>query len=390
MLLSVNLPTADNKLERYNLLAEGFVDVKPTIPLNRTLYAAAHLVVDPFQERHPWQGIPAVDWDTTLAYREYLWGQGFKVAEAMDTAQRGMGVDWPTALELIKRSISLAKAIPGADLAAGAGTDQLNEHINYTLDDVRKAYIEQIEAIEAVGGRVILMASRALAKVATSPDEYIGLYAELIQGCRYPVILHWLGDMFDPQLTGYWGSTDIWQAMATVETIINENQRKLAGIKISLLATEYEVALRKRLPQTVKMFTGDDFNYPELIAGDGEDFSHGLLGIFDPIAPVAAQALAKLAEGDIADYFRLMNPTVALSRKIFETPTQYYKAGVVFIAWLNGHQSHFSMAGGMQSARSLVHYAEVFRLADQAGVLRDPELAVRRINQLKAVYGLYD
>lgn len=388
MLRQITLPTADFKLERYKLKSNGFKEEQIDTGFNRTVYAAAHLVIDPMREQQPWAEKPAVDWEATLAYREYLWKLGFKVAEAMDTAQRGMGVDWPTALELIKRSIAVAHTIPGADLAAGAGTDQLTDLTHITLDDVRNAYIEQIETIEAAGGRIILMASRALAKVAKGPEDYLALYAELIQGCRYPVILHWLGDMFDPQLTGYWGSIDTWQCMDTVLTIIKENQAKIDGIKISLLDTEYEIALRKRLPHKVKMFTGDDFNYPELIAGDGENYSHGLLGIFDPIAPVAAQALQKLAVGDTNEYHRMMDPTIALSRKIFEAPTQYYKAGVVFIAWLNGHQSHFTMAGGMQSARSFSHFVEVFRLADQAGVLRDPELAISRMHQLKAVFGV--
>ncbi|MNF82648.1 hypothetical protein D3C84_649590 [compost metagenome] len=299
-----------------------------------------------------------------------------------------MGVDWPTSLELIRRSLDMAQGIEGADLASGAGTDQLTDLSGLTLDDVRRAYIEQIEAIEGAGGRIILMASRALAAVAKGPKDYIDLYNELIQGCRNPVILHWLGDMFDSKLAGYWGSDDVWQNMDTVVSIINDNADKVDGIKISLLEKEYEFALRKRLPAGVKMFTGDDFNYPELIQGDGEYYSHGLLGIFDPIAPVAAQALEALALGDNARYQALMQPTIALSRKIFESPTQFYKAGVVFIAWLNGHQDHFTMAGGMQSSRSISHYAEVFRLADRAGVLKDPQQATQRMQQLLAVYGI--
>jgi hypothetical protein len=385
---SLLLPTANKKLERYNFLSPGYGDYVPARPFTRTVYAAAHVVVNPLAEVHPWVSAPAVDWDATLAYREHLWKMGFKVAEAMDTAQRGMGVDWPTALELVKRSLELARGIEGADLASGAGTDQLTDFSGLTLDDVRRAYIEQIDAIEGAGGRIILMASRALAAVARGPQDYISLYDELIQGCRNPVILHWLGDMFDAQLAGYWGRNDVWQNMDTVMAIISDNADKVDGIKISLLETEYECELRKRLPAGVKMFTGDDFNYPELIEGDGEYHSHGLLGIFDPIAPVAAQALEALALGDNARYQALMQPTIPLSRKIFESPTQFYKAGVVFIAWLNGYQDHFSMAGGMQSSRSISHYAEVFRLADRAGVLKNPQLATQRMQQLLAVYGI--
>lgn len=385
---SILLPTADKKLERYNLVSQGYGSYVPSGSFSRTVYAAAHVVVNPLAERHPGVSSVVVDWDATLAYREHLWSMGFKVAEAMDTAQRGMGVDWPTALELVKRSLELARGIEGADLASGAGTDQLTDFRGLTLDDVKRAYIEQIEAIEGAGGRIILMASRALAAVAKGPQDYISLYNELIQGCRNPVILHWLGDMFDGQLAGYWGSNDVWQNMDTVMGIINDNADKIDGIKISLLETEYEFALRKRLPTGVKMFTGDDFNYPELIEGDGEHYSHGLLGIFDPIAPVAAKALEALALGNNEQYRALMQPTIPLSRKIFESPTQFYKAGVVFIAWLNGYQDHFSMAGGMQSNRSISHYAEVFRLADRAGVLKDPQLAAQRMQQLLAVYGI--
>ena len=386
--MHILLPTTKRELERYNLISSGYGNYVPKLPFSRTVYGAAHVVVNPLAEKHPWVSAPAIDWDATLAYREHLWRMGFKVAEAMDTSQRGMGVDWPTSLELVKRSLELAKGIEGADLASGAGTDQLVDFTGIRLDDVRRAYIEQIDAIEGAGGRIILMASRALAHVAKNSDDYIALYNELIQGCRYPVILHWLGSMFDPMLSGYWGSDDVSKNMDTVLSIIKENENKIDGIKISLLEKEYEFELRRRLPDSVKMFTGDDFNYSELIEGDGEYFSHGLLGIFDPISPVAARALEQLAQGKVDHYRALMEPTIALSRKIFESPTQFYKAGVVFIAWLNGHQKHFVMAGGMQSARSISHYSEVFRLADRAGVLKDPQLAVNRMQQLLALHGV--
>jgi len=384
----LTLVTNDKKLERYNILSSGFLPFIPSVKTNRIAYAAAHVVPDPLRQVNPLSSESAIDWDATLAYREYLWSMGFKVAEAMDTSQRGMGLDWKTSRELIERSIALAKTTPGADLACGAGTDQITDFSHLTLDDVKKAYIEQIEAVEAAGGRVILMASRALASVAKNRDDYISLYSELIQGCQSPVILHWLGEMFDANLKGYWGSNDVSVNMQTVLDIIGENEAKVDGIKISLLEKEYEFSLRKGLPESVKIFTGDDFNYPELIEGDGEYHSHALLGIFDPIAPVAARALEQLALGKNDEYRALMEPTIALSRKIFESPTQYYKAGVVFLAWLNGHQAHFCMAGGMQSARSISHYCEVFRLADAAGVIKDPQLAIQRMKSWLQVHGI--
>ena len=384
----LRLVNNDNKLERYNLLSTGFSAFALSAERNRTAYAAAHIVVDPLRQKNPFSAESAIDWDATLAYRQYLWSMGFKVAEAMDTSQRGMGLDWPMSRELIQRSVALAKTIPGADLACGAGTDQLLDLSSLTMDDVKAAYIEQIEVVEAAGGRVILMASRALASVAKNSDDYIALYSELIQSCQNPVILHWLGEMFDPQLSGYWGSNNVEQNMQCVLTIIAENEAKIDGIKISLLEKEYEFSLRRALPKSVKMFTGDDFNYPELIEGDGEYFSHALLGIFDPIAPVAARALEQLSKGNNEGYRALMQPTIALSRKIFEAPTQYYKAGVVFLAWLNGHQQHFCMAAGIQSARSISHYCAVFRLADAAGIFRDPDLASQRMAYWLQLHGI--
>ena len=355
---------------------------------NRRAYAAAHVVVDPLRQDNPWQR-PVVDWEATIAFRRHLWDLGFMIAEAMDTSQRGMGLDWPTALDLIRRSLGAARDVPGADLASGAGTDQLSDASNLTtLDQVRVAYEEQIEAIEGLGGRVIIMASRALCRVARGPDDYLAVYGQLIRQCRRKVILHWLGDCFDAALAGYWGTTDIPAAMETVLGLIREQADKIDGIKISLLSKGYEIEMRRRLPEGVVMYTGDDFDYAELIEGDSQGFSHALLGIFDAIAPAASAALVRLAAGDREEYRRILAPTVPLSRRIFETPTQYYKAGVVFLAWLNGFQSHFAMAGGMQSARGILHYADVFRLADQAGVLRDPELAAHRMRMLLGLHGI--
>jgi hypothetical protein len=380
--MKINLPAPDGAIATHVMLHQEDALPPATAPsFNRIAYAAAHVVVDPRAAYEPWSDAPRVDWDATLAFREYLYGLGFKVAEAMDTAQRGMGIGWPTAAELIRRSIAHARTIPGADLACGAGTDHLDSARRHTLSDIVDAYHEQFEVVEAAGGRPIMMASRALCAAARSADDYGNVYDAVISSSRNKVILHWLGEAFDASLSGYWGSRDVATAMATVLDIIRLHPGKIEGIKISLLNAEYERQLRSQLPEGVLMFTGDDYNYGDLIAGDSTGKSHALLGIFDPIAPVACRALVALAAGHLDRYHALIAPTVALSRELFVAPTQYYKAGVVFLAWLNGHQSHFSMAGGMQSARSIVHYAEVFRKADAAGVLIRPELACRRMSQ---------
>ena len=385
-MLQLTLPQPEAKLARYTLAYETspFAAVAPG-PFNRTAYAAAHVVANPRQAVDPWDGPTPVDWDATLRFREHLWRLGFKVAEAMDTSQRGMGLDWNTARELIRRSVAHARTIPGADLACGVGTDQLAWNERTSLRDVLAAYGEQIEAVEAAGGRIILMASRALAAVGRGPDDYREVYSALLRQCRQKVILHWLGEMFDPALKGYWGSADLTLATETALGIIRDHAEKIDGIKVSLLDAQREVDLRRRLPPGVKMFTGDDFNYGELIPGDGTHHSHGLLGIFDPIAPIAAKALQALAKGDVGDYRRMLDPTVVLSREIFRAPTRHYKAGVVFLAWLNGHQDHFTMVGGVQSARSVLHYARVFELADRCGALTDPSLAVHRMRQFLSV-----
>ena len=382
--MHLRLPQADGSLRTHTLLAKPLAPFGAIGPFNRTVYAAAHLVIDPSRTPDPWDARPAVDWDATLAFREHLYRLGFKVAEAMDTAQRGMGVDWPVARELITRSLRHARTC-GGDLACGAGTDQLAPGPDVTLAQVEAAYREQLAAVEGEGGRVILMASRALAACARGPDDYLRLYGRLLSETSQPVVLHWLGDMFDPALRGYWGSTDIARALDTVAELIGANAARVEGIKVSLLEAKWEIELRRRLPAGVKMYTGDDFNYAELIAGDGEGHSHGLLGIFDPIAPVASMALSALAAGQTARYRELLDPTVALSREIFRAPTRHYKAGVVFLAWLNGHQDHFSMAGGAQSARGVAHYARVFELADACGVLADPELAMLRMRRYLSV-----
>ncbi len=387
MSLTLNLPDADGAVREYRLV--GTPIERPSKPpvFNRIAYAAAHVVSDPRRDFDPW-GKPAIDWDTTIAFRRHLWSLGFKIAEAMDTSQRGMGLDWAGAQELIRRSLEEARHVEGADLACGAGTDHLAAADARSLDDVIKAYETQIEFVEKNGGRAIMMASRALARVAKSPDDYIKVYSRILSQAKDKVVLHWLGDMFDPNLAGYWGSADFEPALACALDIIKENRSKVEGIKISLLDNAKEVQLRDRLPEGVMCFTGDDFNYAELIEGDGKRYSHALLGIFDAVAPSASKALASLAAGDTTTFRSVIEPTVPLSRKIFEAPTQYYKAGVVFLAWLNGHQSHFSLPAGMQSARGINHYADIFRLADKANVLDRPELATERMKNFVGVLGV--
>ncbi len=385
--IEVRLPTGGRGIETYRLGPESPYASVATAPFNRVAMAAAHVVCDPLAEHDPWLSA-AIDWDATIAYRRHLWGLGFSVAEAMDTAQRGMGLDWPNALELIRRSAAAAKADGHRLLASGAGTDQLDPAEAPNLDDVIRAYEEQFEAIETAGSPVILMASRALVRVARSADDYLKVYDRLLSQAREKVIIHWLGAMFDPQLAGYWGSADIGTAMATALEAIRAHADKVDGVKISLLDAAWEIRMRRQLPEGVRMYTGDDFNFAELIAGDAEGHSDALLGIFDAIAPAASAGLARLAAGDEADFHEILGPTVPLSRLIFAAPTRFYKTGVVFAAWLNGHQEHFSMVGGQESARSVVHLAEIFRLLDRAKLLRDPGEAARRMRSFLALHGI--
>jgi hypothetical protein len=353
---------------------------------SRIAFAAAHTVLDPLRTAEPLTD-PVIDWDATLAYREHLWSLGFGVAESMDTAQRGMGLDWPQALELARRSEAAAKA-RGALVASGAGTDHLVRGKPHTLQEVGDAYLEQCEAIEAFDGRIILMASRALAAVARHADDYALVYGRVLSQVRRPVILHWLGPMFDPALEGYWGTSDISEATENCLRIICAHKEKIDGIKISLLDADLEVSMRRRLSSGVRMYTGDDFNYDRLILGDERGHSDALLGIFDAIAPAASLALTALDEGDIPRYQELLAPTVPLSGHIFASPTQHYKAGVVFLAFLNGFQSHFRMVRGLESARSVAHLCELFVFADEARVLRDPELAVQRMRNFLLLAGV--
>ena len=376
--LSLKLPTADGGIETYRLAASRTFPAKLEGTLNRVAFSAAHVVADPRADVDPWL-TAAVDWDRTIAFREHIWDLGLGVAEAMDTAQRGMGLDWKTSLELIRRSVQAAKAKGNALVFSGAGTDHLAVEDAKTIDDVIRAYEEQIAAVEKVGGRIILMASRALAKLGRSAEDYAKVYDRVLSQVTEPVIIHWLGDMFDPALAGYWGTADLDKAMDIAVAIINANAAKVDGVKVSLLDKQREIDMRRRLDKNVKMYTGDDFNYAELIAGDAQGFSHALLGIFDAIAPAASYALSRLAAGDEAGFHDVLGPTVPLSRHIFKAPTRFYKTGIVFMAYLNGHQDHFTMVGGQESARSTLHLAELFRLADKAGLLANPEIATRRM-----------
>jgi Protein of unknown function (DUF993) len=390
---TLQLPVRDGALRPYTLSAREPWRAPARPMFNRIAYSAAHVVAQPFADIDPWLQA-SVDWDTTIAYRQRLWKMGFGVAEAMDTAQRGMGLDWPTSLELIRRSLDAARDVPGAVVASGCGTDHLEAEGARTVDDVVRAYEEQMAAIEKLGGKLIIMASRALARVATGAADYERVYDRLLRQARQPVVLHWLGDMFDPALKGYWGTTHLDRAMETALAVIKANPGKVDGIKISLLDKDKEIEMRRRLPAGVRMYTGDDFNYAELIAGDGvgelptHRQSDALLGIFDAIAPAASAALAELAAGNSARFHDILGPTVPLSRHIFRAPTRFYKTGVVFMAWLNGHQDHFVMVGGQQSTRSLPHFAELLRLADAAGLIEQPELAARRMRQLLALHGV--
>jgi hypothetical protein len=382
----LNLPRADRSIETYRLAASRNFPTKLQGTLNRVAFSAAHVVANPLADIDPWLSA-AVDWDKTIAFREHVWDLGLGVAEAMDTAQRGMGLDWPTSLELIERSVRAAKARGNALVFSGAGTDHLAPEDAKSLDDVIRAYEEQIGKIEKAGGRIILMASRALARIGRGPDDYAKVYNRVLSQVAEPVIIHWLGDMFDPALANYWGTQNLDEAMDVAVGVINANAAKVDGVKVSLLDQQREIDMRRRLDKNVKMYTGDDFNYAELIAGDEYGFSHALLGIFDAIAPAASYALSRLGAGDAVGFHDVLGPTVPLSRHIFKAPTRFYKTGIVFMAYLNGHQDHFTMVGGQDSARSTLHLAELFRLADQAGLLANPELATRRMKMVLALRG---
>jgi hypothetical protein len=371
--------------ETYRLRG-GAAFARPAGPArSRIAYAAAHVVADRDAENTP--GAPAVlDWERTLAFRHHLWSHGLGVAEAMDTAQRGMGLDHPATRELIRRSAAEARAV-GGRIVAGVNTDQLPPG-PASPAEVLRAYAEQLADTLAAGARPVLMCSRHLAAVAAGPEDYLRVYGELLAATDQPVVLHWLGDMFDPALAGYWGSTDLDEATETLLLLVREHAAKVDGIKVSLLDAGREVALRRRLPAGVRLYTGDDFHYPELIRGDERGHSDALLGVFAAIAPAAATALAALDAGDLDRYDAVLAPTVPLARHLFAAPTWHYKTGIVFLAWLAGHQEHFTMVGGQQAGRSPAHLARLLVLADAAGLLPDAELAAARARAFLTVAGV--
>jgi len=380
------LPTLDGRVRSYRCRGNYHYPTSAPRAASRIAYAAAHVVVDPLADVSP-MGPPAIDWDATLAFRHHLWSLGLGVAEAMDTAQRGMGLDWPLARELVRRTGAEAVAVGGL-LVAGAQTDQLPPGTARSLDDIVAAYLEQCELVESSGATVVLMASRELCRIARGPEDYASVYERVLAELSRPAILHWLGEAFDPSLAGYWGARDVETATGCLLDIVNAGRDRINGVKLSLLDQQKEVELRRRLPSGVRMYTGDDFDFPTTIGGDDTGHSDALLGAFDFAAPAAAEALLALDGGDAEAFHRSLDPTLPLSRHVFRSPTFYYKTGVVLLAYLNGHQSHFKMVGGLESGRSTVHLAECFRLADAAGLLRDPDLAVHRMAHVVALGGV--
>jgi hypothetical protein len=380
------LPGPDHTVYDYAVKGKFLYADSGVAPRSRIPYAAVHVVTDPLADTSPVS--PAViDWDRTLAFRRHIWSYGLGVAEAMDTAQRGMGLDWKAAQELIRRSVAEAKAV-GGRIVCGVQTDQLASGSARTLRDIEAAYEEQCGFVEGEGGQVVLMASRELARIARGPEDYARVYDRVLSQLRQPALIHWLGEVFDPALAGYWGHADLDAAMAVCLEIIAGHPEKVEGIKLSLLDQQREISMRRQLPDGVHMYTGDDFDYPTTIAGDGERYSDALLGAFDMIAPAASAALTALDAGDMKKFDDILEPTVPVSRHAFGAPTFYYKTGVVFLAYLNGHQDHFRMVGGLESGRSAVHLARLFVLADGAGLLRDAELAVDRVRQVMALAGV--
>lgn len=379
----LSLPTAEGELMSWSPSGTGPIVPSPGGFHSRVAYAAAHVVPDPLAD--PRRGDrPAIDWGATLSIRRHLWGFGLGVGEAMDTAQRGSGLAWETAQELIRRT-----AIEeGGPALYGAMTDQLAPGGEHSMEEIVASYREQVDFIESLGGQAILMASRHLAATASTPEEYVSVYHEVIAASSRPLLIHWLGDAFDPALTGYWGAKDPWTAAATVLDLLAAHPGKVSGVKISLLDAALEVDLRRKLPDGVAMLTGDDFNYVELILGDEQGHSDALLGILGPIAPAATAAFQALDRGDSDAYRSLLEPTVPLARHMFSEPTYHYKTGIAFLAYLTGLQDHFHMVGGAESARSLPHLGRILVLADRAGLIADPDLAVRRMRPLLVLGGI--
>jgi hypothetical protein len=382
---TVTIPLEDGSLTRHSLGEPAQFERPAGRLTSRHAFAAVHVVADPLAENTPSSGAH-LDWGATLAFRRHLWSWGLPVAEAMDTAQRGMGLDWATTRELIVRSTTEAQS-EGGEIACGANTDQLPEG-TAAPERIVDAYHEQIDLIESHGGQAVVMASRHLAAVASGPDDYHNAYSEILGSVSGKAIVHWLGDMFDPALAGYWGSPDLDEASDSFITVIAENAAKIDGVKLSLLDMDREIELRRRLPNGVRMYTGDDFNYPTTIKGDGDHHSDAFLGAFDLIAPAASAAIQALDNGEVDQFDKVLAPTLPLARHVFSSPTYYYKTGVVFMAYLCGHQDHFRMVNGLEATRSIVHLSRQFVLADQAGLLPDPDLAVHRIRPVLELAGI--
>jgi hypothetical protein len=379
------LPTRDGALEMWHPTGRTPIAPAGRAPISRTAYAAVHVVADPLSPVDPVVRT-VLDWDATMTFRRHVWSCGLGVAEAMDTAQRGMGLDWPSTRDLIARTGAEARAV-GGTWCAGVGTDQLPPG-PATIDEIVHAWRDQLEVVAVAGAVPVVMASRALAAVARGAEDYHRAYGKLLADADGPVLLHWLGEAFDPALAGYWGRTDVRDAATELVTLCREHERVVSGVKVSVLDAEVEIELRRALPSSVSCYTGDDFSFPRLIAGDAEGHSEALLGIFDPIATVASAALSRLDHGDFEGFHGLLDPTVPLAREIFRAPTPHYKVGVVFLAYLAGHQRHLRMVAGLESARSVVHLADVLRLAEAAGALPDPDLAVARMRPLLAMAGI--
>jgi hypothetical protein len=382
----IRLPTVDGLLAEWRPSGVAPIEPEPGGFRSRVAYAATHVVCDPLADPAPGEPTP-IDWEATTAFRRHMWAMGLGVAEAMDTAQRGTGLDWVAAKELITRTIEEAGAVDGR-LVCGAGTDQLTPDQAIESSSIVDAYREQVEYIENLGGRVILMASRALAASARSADDYLDVYGQILSEVSQPVMIHWLGEVFDPALAGYWGSADRWTALESLLELIRGNRNRIDGIKISLLDDQLEIALRRGVPEGVRVYTGDDLNYPDLILGDSKGHSDALLGVFDAIGPAAASALQALDRGDVSLCRNVLESTLPLAHHLFEPPTHRYKTGLVFLAYLNGWQTHFRMVGGAESDRSLPHLARILVLADQAGLLIDPERAAHRMHLVLALSGI--
>ena len=379
------LPIADGTLARVDLAEPAALITASTPPTSRAVYAAAHVVADPLHACDPLPGVEQIDWEATLELRRRLWSLGLGVAESMDTAQRGMGLNWDGARELALRTLADAKD-RGGEVVVGIATDQINSP-TADLAQIRDAYLDQMNDIESAGGSVVMMASRHLARAAKTPDDYFTVYDEVLAQATRPVILHWLGAMFDPALSGYWGYDEPKAAMGGVVDIIGAHVDKVRGIKVSLLDAALETMLREMIPAPARVFTGDDFNYVDLIAGDGTRHSEALLGAFAAVPRFASAAFARLDADDVEGFRRVLEPTVPLSRLVFAAPTQYYKVGVAWLTYLDGGQDHFRMIGGFETGRNLLHLAELVRAAGAIGLFADPELTARRTTAFFAAQG---